>query len=31
MPLRASQADETVGIDLTNHGEEAYVHATAAD
>jgi len=27
-PLRASQADEQVGIDLVAHGEEAYVHAT---
>jgi len=27
-PLRASQGDEQVGIDLTAHGEEAYIHAT---
>jgi Amt family ammonium transporter len=27
-PLRASQADEQVGIDLVAHGEEAYVHAS---
>ena len=27
-PLRASQSDEQVGIDLIAHGEEAYVHAS---
>ena len=27
-PLRASDADEQVGIDLAAHGEEAYVHAS---
>jgi Amt family ammonium transporter len=27
-PLRASVADEQVGIDLVAHGEEAYVHAS---
>ena len=27
MPLRASAADESVGLDLSQHGEEAYVHA----
>src|SRR5215475_7697067 len=27
-PLRASEADEQVGIDLAAHGEEAYVHAS---
>jgi Amt family ammonium transporter len=27
-PLRASEADEQVGIDLVAHGEEAYVHAS---
>ena len=26
IPLRASADDESVGLDLTNHGEEAYVH-----
>jgi Amt family ammonium transporter len=26
-PLRADTADESVGMDLTQHGEEAYVHA----
>jgi Amt family ammonium transporter len=29
-PLRASQDDEQVGIDLTAHGEEAYVHASGS-
>jgi Amt family ammonium transporter len=29
-PLRASQADEQVGIDLAAHGEEAYVHASGS-
>jgi len=27
MPLRASMSDENVGMDLSQHGEEAYVHA----
>ena len=26
VPLRASAADEDTGLDLSNHGEEAYVH-----
>ena len=26
IPLRASADDESVGLDLSNHGEEAYVH-----
>ncbi|HEV3483878.1 MAG TPA: hypothetical protein VG106_00615, partial [Vicinamibacterales bacterium] len=26
MPLRADHADETTGLDLTLHGEEAYIH-----
>jgi len=26
MPLRATAADEMTGLDLTMHGEEAYVH-----
>ena len=26
-PLRADDADESVGMDLSQHGEEAYVHA----
>jgi len=26
VPLRADEADESVGMDLTQHGEEAYVH-----
>jgi Amt family ammonium transporter len=29
-PLRASQDDEQVGIDLIAHGEEAYVHASGS-
>jgi len=28
--LRASAADETAGLDLSQHGEEAYVHADGA-
>jgi Amt family ammonium transporter len=27
VPLRAEAADESIGMDLTQHGEEAYVHA----
>ena len=27
VPLRATSADENTGLDLTNHGEEAYLHA----
>jgi len=27
VPLRATDADETTGLDLTLHGEEAYLHA----
>jgi Amt family ammonium transporter len=27
MPLRASSSDETAGLDITLHGEEAYLHA----
>jgi len=27
VPLRADAADEATGLDLTLHGEEAYVHA----
>src|SRR5687768_2239242 len=27
VPLRPSAADEGTGLDLTNHGEEAYLHA----
>jgi Amt family ammonium transporter len=26
MPLRAAQSDETEGLDITAHGEEAYMH-----
>jgi Amt family ammonium transporter len=28
VPLRVSPADESTGLDLTNHGEEAYLHAS---
>jgi Amt family ammonium transporter len=27
MPLRATAADEATGLDVTMHGEEAYLHA----
>ena len=27
VPLRATPADESTGLDLTHHGEEAYLHA----
>jgi Amt family ammonium transporter len=27
LPLRAVTDDESVGLDLSQHGEEAYVHA----
>jgi Amt family ammonium transporter len=27
IPLRPSRADETVGLDVALHGEEAYLHA----
>jgi Amt family ammonium transporter len=27
VPLRATAADESVGLDVSQHGEEAYVHA----
>jgi Amt family ammonium transporter len=30
IPLRATNDDEEVGIDLSNHGEEAYVHGESA-
>ena len=26
LPLRADSADETAGLDVTQHGEEAYIH-----
>ena len=26
IPLRADGADETAGLDVTQHGEEAYIH-----
>jgi Amt family ammonium transporter len=30
LPLRASSSDETVGLDLTQHGEVAYLHSDGA-
>ena len=30
IPLRASDDDEAVGLDISNHGEEAYVHGEAS-
>ena len=30
-PLRAADADESIGLDLTQHGEEAYVHNGGAE
>jgi Amt family ammonium transporter len=30
IPLRASADDESVGLDISNHGEEAYVHGEAS-
>jgi hypothetical protein len=27
IPLRAESADETTGLDVTQHGEEAYIHS----
>jgi Amt family ammonium transporter len=30
IPLRATDDDEEIGIDLSNHGEEAYVHGESA-
>jgi Amt family ammonium transporter len=29
-PLRASAEDEAVGLDISNHGEEAYVQGEAS-
>ena len=26
LPLRATRADESDGLDVTQHGEEAYIH-----
>ena len=28
MPLRATSSDETSGLDVTQHGEEAYIHSS---
>jgi Amt family ammonium transporter len=30
IPLRASADEEAVGLDISNHGEEAYVHGEAS-
>jgi Amt family ammonium transporter len=30
MPLRATAGDESVGLDVSEHGEEAYVHASGS-
>jgi ammonia channel protein AmtB len=30
IPLRASEAEETEGIDISQHGEEAYLHSEGA-
>ena len=30
IPLRASVADESTGLDITQHGEEAYLHTGGA-
>jgi len=30
MPLRANQEDEMVGLDVSQHGEEAYIHEGGA-
>ena len=30
VPLRASGDDEAIGLDISNHGEEAYVHGEAS-
>ena len=30
MPLRASEADEAVGMDIVDHGEEAYASGEGA-
>ena len=31
VPLRADAADESVGLDVSQHGEEAYIHAQGSD
>jgi ammonium transporter, Amt family len=30
IPLRASESDEGAGLDITQHGEEAYMHVGGA-
>ncbi len=31
MPLRATDSDEVTGLDVTQHGEEAYIHGSGVD
>jgi Amt family ammonium transporter len=31
IPLRATSADEVTGLDISLHGEEAYLHADSSD
>jgi Amt family ammonium transporter len=31
IPLRASAADQNIGLDLSHHGEEAYIHAAGRE
>jgi Amt family ammonium transporter len=31
IPLRATLEDETIGMDLSHHGEEAYIQAGGSD
>ena len=31
MPLRATASDEATGLDITMHGEEAYLHTGGMD
>jgi Amt family ammonium transporter len=31
MPLRAADADEVTGLDVTQHGEEAYIHGSGVN
>jgi Amt family ammonium transporter len=30
IPLRAARDDESIGLDLSQHGEEAYLHSDAS-
>jgi ammonia channel protein AmtB len=31
MPLRTTAEDEVSGLDISQHGEEAYLHAESSD